>query len=60
MSIVLTYFGNNLRVIVNHYQSKNLKNKDNPQPSSYVRYCKDMEKVQRLNVCGRENSNKIQ
>jgi hypothetical protein len=33
-SLVLTYFGNKVRVIVNCYESKNLKNKDNPQPSS--------------------------
>ncbi len=33
-SLVLTYFGNKVRVIANYYESKNLKNKDNPQPSS--------------------------
>ncbi len=44
--------------IVNHNRyGKNSRNKDNPHPSSYVRYSKDMEKVQRLNVSGDEEIN---
>lgn len=48
-------------VIDNHYKYGNkLGNRDNPQPSSCIRYDKSMEKAQRLDVCRHERINHSQ
>jgi len=40
--------------------SKGVLKTDNPQPSSYIRYDKNTEKVQRLNGYGSEKINHLQ
>ena len=58
--LLLNRVRNNAVANVNYIgYSKNVRNKDNPQPSPYVHYGKDMGKVQRLNGGGGDEVDRL-